>query len=148
MSQTTALSAEALVLILDKKLEENLRPFLEVMDDIKKSVDFVSEKLDFLATRVLDVEKRCEEALTENKTLKAEILRLSNILQQQSEDISNIEQYSRYDSVEICGLPEESDDTNALTIKVGSFMGLKINESDISVMDCHQNVRPEVILQD
>ena len=137
MSQTTALTAEALTMILDKKLEENLRPFHQAMDDLKLSVNFVSEKFDSLTMRVSEMEGKCEEALTENKFLKAEILRLSNVVKQHSEVISNIEQYSRRDCVEISGLPEESDeDTNALTIKVGSLMGLKINESDISVSHC------------
>jgi hypothetical protein len=129
MSQTTALTAEALTMILDKKLEENLRPFHQAMDDLKLSVNFVSEKFDSLTMRVSEMEGKCED-----KFLKAEILRLSNVVKQHSEVVSNIEQYSRRDCVEISGLPEESDeDTNALTIKVGSLMGLKINESDISV---------------
>jgi hypothetical protein len=115
-------------------VEVNLRPFHEAMDDLKQGVNFVSEKFDFLTMRVSEVEGKCEEALTENKFLRAEILRLSNVIKQHSKDISNIEQYSRRDSVEISGLPEESNkDTNALTIKVGCLMGLKINESDISV---------------
>ena len=54
------------------------------------------------------MKEECEEALTD-KFLKAEVLRLSNVAKQHSEDIGD--------------LPEESDeDTNALTIKVGSLM--------------------------
>jgi hypothetical protein len=57
-----------------------------------------------------------------------------DIAKKHSEDVSNIEQYSRRDCVEKSGLSEESDeDTNALTNKVGSLKGVKINESDISV---------------
>ena len=60
------------------------------MDDLKQSVNFVSEKFDSLTMIVSEVEEKCEEALTENKFLKAEILRLSNVVKQRSEDISNI----------------------------------------------------------
>ena len=62
------------------------------------------------------------------------MLRLSAIVNQQSEDINNMEQYSRRDCVEISGLPEEpGENTNALTIKVASLMGLNLEEKDISI---------------
>ena len=87
------------------------------MDDLKESVNFVSEKFDSLTSRVTDVQEKCKEALTGNKFLKAELLRLSNVIKQDSETLNNIEQYSRCDCIEISGIPEESDeDTNELTI--------------------------------
>ena len=42
-------------------VEVNLRPFHEAMDDLKQSVNFVSEKFDFLTMRVSEVEGKCEE---------------------------------------------------------------------------------------
>ena len=55
-------------------------------------------------------------------------------MNQQSEDINNMEQYSRRDCVEISGLPEEpGENTNTLTIKVASLMGLNLEEKDISI---------------
>ena len=75
-----------------------------------------------------------KEDLTENKFLKAEVLRLSNVIKQRSETLRNIEQYSRRDCIEISGILEESDkDTNELKIKIGSLMGLNIHKNDISV---------------
>ena len=134
MSQTTALTTEALVTILDKKLEEKLRPFHQAMDDLKQSVDFVSAEFDSLTHRVSDVEEKCKDVLTENIFLKAEVLRLSNAIKQHSETMSNIEQCSWRDCIEISGIPEEpGEDTNELTIKVGSLMGLNIDKNDISV---------------
>ena len=57
-------------------------------------------------------------------------LRLSNIIKQQDEEINDFQQYC----MEISGLPVEADeDTNALTIKVGSLMGVQIDEKDISI---------------
>ncbi len=62
------------------------------------------------------------------------MLRLSNVIKQNSEALSNIEQYSLCECIEIIGLPEEQDEnTNELAIKVGSLMGLDIQEGDISV---------------
>jgi hypothetical protein len=40
-SQTAALTAEDLVMILDKKLERNQRPFHQAMDDLKKSTSVI-----------------------------------------------------------------------------------------------------------
>ena len=82
MSQTTELTTEALlIMILDKKLQENLRPFHRAMDDLKQSVNFMSDKFDSLTNKyVSEVEEKCEDALKENKFLKAEVLRLSKLL--------------------------------------------------------------------
>jgi peptidoglycan hydrolase CwlO-like protein len=126
MSQTTELTTEALlIMILDKKLQENLRPFHRAMDDLKQSVNFISDKFDSLTNKVSEVEEKCEDTLKENKFLKAEVLRLSYSIKQNSEALCNIEQYSRRECIEISGLAEEKDEnTNELTIKVGSLIGL------------------------
>ena len=58
MSQTTALTTEALIIILDKKLEENLRPFHRAMDDLKQSVNFMSDKFDSLTNKVSEVDEK------------------------------------------------------------------------------------------
>ena len=39
MSKTTELTTEALIIILDKKLEENLRPFHRAMDDLRQALN-------------------------------------------------------------------------------------------------------------
>ena len=62
------------------------------------------------------------------------MLRLSEIVNQHSEEINNVKQYSRRECVEIPGLPEEpNENTNALAIKVASLMGLNFSEEDIFI---------------
>jgi exoribonuclease R len=82
--------------------------------------------------------------------MKAEVLRLSNVIKQSNEALSNTEQYTRRVCVEIRGIPEEQDEnTNELTIKVGSLMELNIQESDISVSHClPQKRKNQTYLQD
>ena len=86
-----------------------------------------------MTLRVSDVEEKYKEVLMENRSLKDEVLRLSNVVKQQASEINDMEQYMR-DNVEISGVLEEPDeDTNNVVIQIGSFMGLQVDESDISV---------------
>ena len=61
---------EALVTILDKKLDEKLKPICLLMDGLKDGVNFLSDKFDVIMKRIEFVETRCNEAMTENKRLK------------------------------------------------------------------------------
>jgi hypothetical protein len=134
MSQTTPVTIKELVTVLDKKLDEKFKSICLQMDSLKDSVNFLSDKFDSILKRIDVIEAKCDNALRENKCLKDEVLRLSAIVNQQSEDINDMEQYSRKDCVEISGLPEEpGENTNALTIKVASLMGSNLEEKDISI---------------
>lgn len=134
MSLNTAMTPDEFVKILDKKLEEKLKPFYRAVDELKLSVDFVSEKFDSLTKRVLDIEGKYKEVLLENTSLKDEVLRLTNITNQHAKEMNEMEQYTRRDCVEISGIPvQQHEDTKDLVIQVGSLMGLDIDERDISV---------------
>ena len=120
MSHNTPVTKAILEAILEKKLEEKLKP----IDRMMSMMDNLSDAL----------EAKYESNLKENKCLKSEVLRLSNIIKTHDSEINNIQQYSRRDCVEISGTPEEPDEnTNALTIKIGALLGLQIDEKDISI---------------
>ena len=89
MSRTTPVTIEELVTVLDKKLDEKFKPICLQMDSLKDSVNFLSDKFDSILKRIDVIEAKCDHALTENKCLKVEVLRLSAIVNQQSEDINN-----------------------------------------------------------
>ena len=134
MSRTTPVTKEALVTILDEKLDEKLKPICLLVDGLKDSANFLSDKFDAIMKRIEIFETRCNEAMIENKCLKDEVLRFSTTVNQHSEEINNIEQYPRRECVEIYALPEEpNENTNALAIKVASLMGLNLSEKDISI---------------
>ncbi|CAB4003606.1 Hypothetical predicted protein [Paramuricea clavata] len=51
-----------------------------------------------------------------------------------SNELNEIEQYSRRDCIEISGLPQETDeDLNKLVVKIGSLMDVELDERDISI---------------
>jgi hypothetical protein len=137
MSQDTVITKAIFEEILDKKHAEKLKPInqmMSIMDDLKESVKFLGDKFDSTIKKVEELKVKCDANVKENKCLKMEVLRLSNIIRQHDEEINHFQQYSRRDCVEIAGLPVEPDeDTNALTIKVGSLMGIHIDEKDISI---------------
>ena len=90
MSRTTPVTKEALLRILDEKLDEKLKPIRLLVDGLKDSVNFLSDKFDVIMKRIQVVETRCNEVMIEDKCLKDEVLRLSTIVNQHSEEINNI----------------------------------------------------------
>ena len=137
MSHNTPVTKAILEAILEKKLEEKLKPIdrmMSMMDKLSESVKFLSDQFDSIGKKVDALETKYESNLKENRCLKSEVLRLSNIIKTYDSEINNIQQYSRRDCVEISGIPEEPDEnTKALTIKIGALLGLQIDEKDISI---------------
>lgn len=130
MSTKGAITKDVLASILDDKL----KPIMSTMEGLKESVHFISDKFDTITKNFDELEKRFSATELENKHLKAEVLRLSSIVEHHSVQINDIEQYSRRDCVEIAGVPEgEQENTNELVMKIGNLIGVNINESDISV---------------
>ena len=88
-------------------------------------MNFLSDRFDNVLQRQSDLETNCDSVKDENRHLKAEVLRLSGILERHSTELNEIEQYSRCECVEISGLPVEAEEnTTDLAIKVASLMDL------------------------
>ncbi|XP_028410709.1 uncharacterized protein LOC114533395 [Dendronephthya gigantea] len=130
MGSKGAITKDVLASILDDKL----KPIISTMDGLKESVHFMSEKFDTITMKINDLDKKYSAVELENKHLKVEVLRLANIVEHQSVEINDIEQYSRRDCLEIAGVPEtEQENTNELVKKIGNLIGENLNDSDISV---------------
>ena len=124
----------ALVAILECALEEKFGQIRETMSELQLSVNFLSDRFDNVLQRLSNLETNCDSVKNENRHLKAEVLRLSGILERHSTELNEIEQYSRRECVEISGLPVEvEENTTDLAIKVASLMDLDLDERDISV---------------
>ena len=119
---------------LSSILDEKLKPLMLLMDGLKESVNFMCDKFDTITQKIDELDKKISAVELENKHLKSEVLRLSSIVEHQSIQINDIEQYSRRDCIEIAGVPEvEDENTNELVLKIGNLIGVNINESDISI---------------
>ncbi|XP_028412580.1 uncharacterized protein LOC114535474 [Dendronephthya gigantea] len=130
----TQITKEILEEILEKKLDEKLSPIVQTVNDLKDSMQFLSDKYDSVNNRVDELESKYNLVQQENKFLKAEILKLSKVGDDLAKNVDAMNQYGRRDCSEISGLPvEPHEDTNQLVIRVANLMGVHIDESDISV---------------
>ena len=119
---------------LEAVLHESLAPIRDSLQQLTDTVNFLSEKFDSIEKRISMLESKTQDTVKENKFLKAEVLRLSNVLNDLNGEINELEQYSRRDCCEISGIPElPSENTTKLVTKIGSLMGLKIDKTHISV---------------
>ena len=119
---------------IPKLLDEKWHPLLLTINGLKDSVKFLSEKFDNVYKKVEELDKKVSDVQSENKCLKAEVLRLSGMVERQNNELNEIEQYSRRDCVEISGLPEEKgEDLNKLVVRIGSLMNVELDKKDISI---------------
>ena len=134
MSQDSPVTEGALRAILDEKLEEKLTPLRASVEELKSSASFLSDQFDVITKRVGQLEQNLLTVQQENNFLKSEVGRLSKSAIDLASEMNDIEQYSRRECVELTGLPEEpGEDTTKLALKVGSLMGLDLDDTDISV---------------
>ena len=76
-----------------------------------------------------------KEIASENRSLKAELLKSVKELKALKESQNDLEQYSRRDCVEIRGIPskDKHEKTNYIVKQVGDMIGVEVREKDISV---------------
>ena len=119
--------------ILVEVLEEKFKPLASFIDEIRQSVQFLSEKFDSVVVKVGELTTKAQTVTEENGYLKSEGVRLSGLVEQHSKSLNDIEQYSRRQRIEIAGVPEsEEEDTNEIVVKVGEIIGVQVSHDDIS----------------
>ena len=108
--------SEALVAILEDKLEEKIKPIRQIMDELKDTVNFINDKFDSIERHIGGLEEKYQGIQQENRFRNTEVLRLSKVSNDLISEINDIEQYSRHECVEITGLSmEETEDTTDLS---------------------------------
>ncbi len=65
------------------------------MNGLADSIAFMSEKFELMVQRIDNVKAKCSMVEEENKCLKAEVLRLTEITEQHEGEINDLQQYSR-----------------------------------------------------
>ncbi|CAB4004743.1 Hypothetical predicted protein, partial [Paramuricea clavata] len=95
---------------LEKILDKKLNPIDKKLEEILTSITFLSAKYDELVKKVDTLEDKNKGLEVENKRLNDSVRQLELQVQQQAESISEIEQYSRRDCLEIRGIPVETNE--------------------------------------
>ena len=113
-----------------KQIMEKIGKF----DEIEKSLQFLSDKFDQLYK---DHEASMQEhanLVTENKSLKSQVLGSNNDIKSLNKTVNDLEQYSRRDYVEIRGVPyTEEESADEIVEKIGELINVEIEEGDISI---------------
>ena len=122
---------------------------VDQLDYIKTKIDEFGKSLEFLNAKYDEQKKEIDRLKIENQNIKAKNVELekdmndlegkNNVLQKRIEEI---EQYSRRNNVEICGIPESvGENTETVVIKLSEKLGQNINNDDIDI--CHRVPLPE-----
>ena len=126
----TTLTREVIESIFDQKL----KPLNAKIDSVIESISFWESQFEEIHKRIDAMEDSSGQLVKKNKLLKDEVMRLSNSLNVQKESMNELQQYVRWECLEIAGIPEEAaENTNDIVIKVGDLMGINIESSDISI---------------
>ena len=129
--------------LIESMLEKKLGPIIERLDnkqlqitkivEIEKSINFLSDKFDETVGRIAKLEKENASLRNDNQCLRGEVHRSRNLLAQMKDDFNDLQQYSRWDCLELRGLPDlEGEDTNRWVKKVGQLINIEVNNADIS----------------
>lgn len=97
------------------------------MDEMKKSIEFISEKFDSFKIELSEMKEEIRKQKCENGNLKKEIEKLSL-------RINDLEQYSRRDNLIVHGVPErKSDSVYDIIDRISTLINARDCMRDISV---------------
>ena len=119
--------------LIDEKFRGLEEKFMKI-NDIEKSVSFLSNSYDELRKIVETTELQCKSNDVQITRMTCYLNNVTNELDQVKQDLDNLEQYIRRECLEIRGVPIAKDeDTNDIVKKVGNLVNVNIDNEDISV---------------
>ena len=111
-----------------------LQEKLDKIDELERSVSFMSNKYDDLGKKFEALELQNKYIIDDHTRFRCNINNITNELEQIKQDLDDMEQYIRRECLEIRGIPLAKDeDTNQIVRKVGQLIDVDINDEDISV---------------
>lgn len=140
---TTCLKQSEVINCENNKIEDNksvcnsdgltVARMMSVIQELQKSVDFMSSKFDSILQENIELKKLVKENLSAVKKvneLEAQIELLNN-------KINIIEQRSRLDNIEIHGIPSTpNENLQNVVIKIGELNNVNVDENDL--IDVHR----------
>ena len=119
---------------VSKLIDEKLEPIfskLQKIDEMEKSVSFLSDSYDNLTKRVEAVEAKNIDIANENCRLLCYLNANANELEQIKSDLSDLEQYIGRECLEIHGIPlKEDEDTDEIVRKVGDLIDVDVSRRE------------------
>lgn len=120
--------------LLESLLDKKLDPLNGKLEQVLNSIQFLSAQYDDLIKKVNVLEEKNGILEAQNLKLKSVVDIQQSQLQQHTDLINDMEQYSRRECLEIHGVPVTNDeDTNEIIMKVGNLANVSIKPEDISV---------------
>ena len=118
-----AITIESIEVILDKKFKEFdvdvLKPMKESIEDLKVSLNFMSQQYDDLVKSVKILQDDNKTLQDENSSLRKQLLAATTDLNLQKDALNGYEQYSRRDCLEFSGIPKRAtENTNQIVIDI------------------------------
>lgn len=140
---------------LEKILDEKLSPLSEQLKEALAMVKSLNTKYEKMEETLGVLQEENKALKEEHASLKAQVLSSANDLKSVQKSPNDLEQYTRRDCVEICGipLPEESqeEDTNEIVLQLSQKMGIPLERKDISVShrirSSRSSVDPAIIVK-
>ena len=113
-------------------LRSDVADLRQKIEETNKFLEFTNSKYEEIQQTLADHNKEQEEIKLENKILKSTGQTLEGSVKCLMETISDMEQYSRRECLEIKGIPspkqnDSREDTNKVITKIGELMGVTLS---------------------
>lgn len=119
---------------LKKEMEDNRKFNSEKFDNIERGISTVSLSLEDLKSKITVVEAENAQLKSDVKTLNKENESLSRRVWDLESDLSDLQQYSRINNLEIRGIPPtRGEDIYSVLQSVAGAIGVTYQRQDISV---------------
>lgn len=139
-SDKMALTLENIQILLEKMKEEILQGQNKIESDLGKAINDCQERISENNKLIESQKKLIEEQQNAIFTLQQENNRLRSQVKVMSDRQTDLEQYSRRNTLEIFGLPEERNESSDVlkkkVMEVGAALGAEFSEEAIDA--CHR----------
>ncbi|CAB4017502.1 Hypothetical predicted protein [Paramuricea clavata] len=143
---------------IHKKIQEELKPILKDINDVKGKCDEIEKSQKFLADQydsimiLLQTTKKQISGLKQSTNQnKAKIDQLEKLSNDQNAIIDELQQYIRRDCIEVTGVPLTPDvNAKQIIVEIGQLMGMELTEHHVSTthpLPATKNIKNRLIVK-
>ncbi|XP_046684767.1 E3 ubiquitin-protein ligase TRAIP-like [Homalodisca vitripennis] len=134
---TSALTKDFLRKVIEEfktDLFSELKSFRKDLEEVKSSMQVVSDALDKSNEMMKEIQKSYLEMKKENKELKETTFVLSRTVGELQDKVRTLEQYTRKNNIEISGIPvTPRESVNEIVKDLGKVLGVEVDDSQINL---------------